>query len=98
MPRCALTFLIQLQNMYDSDDYGDDWDNDEDWSDEPDDDQDDTINCPNCGAEIFDDTDVCPICMHAIIHDRSPWSGKSVGWIVLGVLGIIATIVMLLSL
>lgn len=67
---------------------------DEDWiDDEPEDDQDETIICPECGAEIFDDVDVCPVCLHAIIRDTSPWSGKSVGWIIFGILGIIATLI-----
>lgn len=74
--------------MYDSDEYDEDW-----IDDEPEDDQDETMICPQCGAEIFDDVDVCPICLHAIIHDTSPWSGKSVAWMIFGILGIIATLV-----
>ncbi|MBA2113262.1 hypothetical protein [Bremerella alba] len=76
--------------MYDSDEYDEDW-----IDDEPEDDQDDTMICPECGAEIFDDVDVCPVCLHAIIHNTSPWAGKSFAWIIFGLLGIIATIVAL---
>ena len=76
--------------MYDSDEY-----DDEDWIDDPEEDQDDTIECPECGAEIFDDIDVCPVCGHAIIHSTSPWSGKSLPWILMGLLGIVAVITML---
>ncbi|WDI44208.1 hypothetical protein [Bremerella sp. P1] len=80
--------------MYDSDEYDEDWIDDE----PEDDDQDNTMICPECGAEIFDDVDVCPVCLHAIIHDTSPWSGKSFTWILFGILGIIATIVALVML
>ncbi|GAA4429669.1 hypothetical protein [Bremerella cremea] len=81
--------------MHDSDEY-----DDEDWiDDEPeDDDQDYTITCPECGAEVYEDADVCPICLHAIIRDTSPWAGKSLGWVVLGMLGIIAMIVAMVML
>ncbi len=74
-------------------------DSDEDWiDDEPEEDQDDTMLCPECGAEIFDDVDVCPVCLHAIIPDTSPWAGKSYAWVFFGFLGIIATIVALIML
>lgn len=71
--------------MHDRDEYDEDYPDDED-------DEENTIECPECGAEIFDDIDVCPVCGHAIIHSTNPWQGKSAWWIVLGLLGIIATI------
>ncbi|PQO27080.1 hypothetical protein [Blastopirellula marina] len=77
--------------MHDSDEY-----DDEDWTEDYlDEDQEDTIECPECGAEIFDDIDVCPVCGNAIIHSTSPWAGKSLPWVVLGLLGMIAVIVLM---
>ncbi|PQO32597.1 hypothetical protein DTL21_20540 [Bremerella cremea] len=77
--------------MHDSDEY-----DDEDWTEDYlDEDQEDTIECPECGADIFDDIDVCPRCGHAIIHSTSPWAGKSLPWVIFGLLGIIAVIVMM---
>lgn len=78
--------------MHDSDEFDEDFD--DDWSETQDDESDGygTIDCPECGAEIFDDIDVCPRCGHAIIHDTSVWAGKSTWWIVLGILGILAVI------
>lgn len=83
--------------MHTSDEYDEDW-SDDDYPEDDDDSEDDenqTIECPECGAEIYDDIDVCPICGHAIIHSTNPWQGKSLWWIVLGFLGIIATVVAL---
>jgi len=82
--------------MYDEE-YGDE----EDWDEDPiypDDDEETTMPCPHCRAEIFDDLDVCPQCGMAIIHSRNPWQGKPAWWIVFGFLGIIAVIVLLLGL
>ena len=53
------------------------------------DDEEMTIPCPKCGAELFDD-DQCPSCGWYLIHDTRAWSGKSIWWIALGLLGIIA--------
>ena len=78
--------------MHDRDEYDEDWDDDYP---EDEDDGENTIECPECGAEIFDDIGVCPVCGHAIIHSTNPWQGKSLGWVVLGFLGIIATVVAL---
>ncbi len=59
------------------------------------DDEEMTIPCPKCGAEVFDDADQCPSCGWYLIHDTRAWSGKSIWWIALGLLGIIAVILAL---
>jgi hypothetical protein len=82
------------------------------WSDEPDDLDDaeypedsefgspesDTIRCPECDAEIYDDSVQCPHCGHYIEADTNVWSGRSLWWIVVGLLGVIATIAALVGL
>ncbi len=56
----------------------------------------DTIVCNNCGALIYEDSVRCPHCGWYLTSDTSPWSGRSRGWILLGLLGIVALIVALM--
>jgi hypothetical protein len=52
---------------HDWNDAADDEDPDEgEFDDEP-----DTMPCPSCGAEIFDDVDRCPVCGEYITADTS---------------------------
>lgn len=81
------------------DDIADDDDDDEtyggeDWTDDSDDVA-DTLPCPNCGAQIYEDTEVCPVCGEYISHGSSAWSDKPAWWVTLGFLGIVAVIVVL---
>ncbi len=57
-----------------------------------------TIRCPECGAEVYDDAVQCPRCGHYLTADTSPWSGRSVWWIVLGLLGVGAGVAALVGL
>jgi DNA-directed RNA polymerase subunit RPC12/RpoP len=83
------------------------------WFEEPDDKSDDeefpedsdfgdeepnTIRCPECGAEVYDDAVQCPTCGSYLPADTSPWSGRSLWWIVLGLLGAGAAIAALVGL
>ncbi|MCA9071332.1 MAG: hypothetical protein KDA84_20530 [Planctomycetaceae bacterium] len=70
------------------------WDEEDDWRDPEH--EVDTYPCPECGAEIYDDLELCPHCGY-FIEDRSNDSlGGRPGWfVVLGVLGILATILVL---
>ncbi len=55
------------------------------------------IPCPNCGCDIYEDVDQCPLCGEFIIHSASPWwVGRGTGYTLLVLLGILATIVALL--
>jgi len=69
------------------------------YPDEPDQDDDfdasDTIPCPECGEDIYDDTPSCPCCGHYVTMSASRWSGQSTVWIGIGVVGILAVIVAL---
>ena len=55
-----------------------------------DEDDSDTVECPACGAELYEDADLCPVCGEFLITDTRVWSGKPTWWIALGLLGIIA--------
>lgn len=72
---------------------------DDDWNDddEDDEDEDNTLPCPECGREVYDQADVCPWCGAFIIHSAdNPWAGRSWWWIALGLLGIAAVIYVLM--
>ena len=72
-------------------------DRDDDWNDEDDvdgqwdevgeeeceDDDEPTIPCPYCGAEIHEDSVRCPRCEHYLSTEDSPPSSKP-WWIVIG--------------
>ena len=55
----------------------------------------DTVPCPACGAEVYEDAEQCPVCGEYIMPDTHTWSGKPTWWIVLGLLGILAVVVAL---
>lgn len=65
----------------------------------PDEDSDDssvdTIVCPTCGKDIYEEAVQCPYCGNYVTTNASVWSGRPVWWIVLGVLGAVATILVL---
>lgn len=60
-----------------------------------DDEEADLVDCPECGAEIYEDSVRCPVCGSYITHTTNVWSGKSLAWIVLGLLGIVAVCVVM---
>lgn len=62
-----------------------------------DDDTAETLPCPECGAEIYEESEQCPACGAYITFNNSIWLGKPVWWIILGLLGIVATVLWLLS-
>ncbi len=75
----------------DDDEYPDD--------DEYDDDSSLTVGCPDCGAEIYEDAVQCPVCGTYVTHGAGrAWSGRPTWWIVVGLLGVLATILTLAGL
>lgn len=60
----------------------------------PDEDFDDasteTVPCPHCGAQVYEDAVRCPTCGTYITHDTGVWSGRPLWWIVLGLIGVLA--------
>lgn len=77
---------------------GDDWDDDDLVDDEVDDDAVETLPCPHCGAEIYEETERCPVCGEYVTFRTSVWSGRPVWWIVLGLIGLVAAVLMLAGL
>ena len=64
---------------------------------DPDEEHYETISCPECGATLFEDVDQCPACGAFVLVSTSPWRGRSLIWIGLGLLGVVATILTLLA-
>jgi len=76
-------------------DHPDDPFDDHEYPDEPDDEQSETIRCPACGAEIYEDAVRCPTCGEYVTADTRVWSGRPTWWIVLGLVGILAAVLAL---
>jgi hypothetical protein len=71
----------------------DEWD-DEEWPD--DDDSSETVPCPHCGAEMYEDSIHCPVCGEYVTHSTSPMAGWPMWFAILGLVGVIALIVALI--
>ncbi len=73
-----------------------------DWDDEPDaldddypeeQDETETVVCANCGEQVYEDAPNCPYCGEYLIAKSRRFSdGKPLWYVVLALLGIIATI------
>lgn len=59
-----------------------------------DDDATDTVACPHCGADVYEDADYCPVCDNCITvaSGASPLLGRPLWWILLGLAGVTATL------
>ena len=66
------------------DEYGDDETTDDDDS--------DTIPCPDCGADVYEDAEQCPACGSYIVPASHSLSGRPIWWTVLGLVGVAAVI------
>lgn len=60
-----------------------------------DDDFSETLPCPQCGNEVYEDAVRCPHCGTYITHGTNVWSQRPAWWIVLGLLGVLAVILVL---
>ena len=56
-----------------------------------------TVPCPQCGAEVYEDAVACPICGAYITADTNIWSGRPLWWVILALLGLVATIAALVT-
>ncbi len=77
-------------------DYEDDWSGDDEF-DEPldDDDSAELVACPECGTDVYEEAEQCPVCGAYITHSTSAWQGRPIWWIVLGLIGIVVTSLLL---
>ena len=75
--------------MYDELDDFEDSDDD----DELDEDGAETLPCPECGSQIYEEAEQCPICGAYITFDRGLWTNRPWWWILLGLLGMAAVVV-----
>jgi predicted amidophosphoribosyltransferase len=72
------------------DDYQDD-----DYDDVIDDSCSELVTCPECGDDIYEDAEQCPLCGTYIVHQHSPWAKRPLWWVALGLLGVISVIITL---
>jgi len=54
-----------------------------------------TASCSQCGAEVYEDAIECPVCGSYVTPDTAVFAGKPGWWILLGILGVLATVAML---
>lgn len=83
-------WLEEPGDELDEDEFPDDEDSDDDLS--------LTVPCPECGAEIYEDAVRCPICGSYVTHRTTVWSGGRGWWILLGLVGVLAAILVLAGL
>ncbi len=57
-----------------------------------------TVACSHCGAEVYDDAFQCPVCGEYLEHPTSPLAGRPLWWVVLGLVGFAAAILILVGL
>lgn len=69
------------------DDYAEDWQ-------EYDDDSTPTVVCSNCQADVYEEADRCPNCGEFLIGTQSPLVGKPTWYVVIGLLGIVAVLIL----
>lgn len=55
-----------------------------------------SIPCSNCGAEVYEDCEMCPQCGEYIIRSTSPWEGRPQWYVGLAIMGTIAVIAAML--
>jgi DNA-directed RNA polymerase subunit RPC12/RpoP len=85
-----------MNENWDDEDEDDAWDNSaDDDQDEPfdEDDASETVACPACGAEVYEDALRCPSCGEYVTHSTSFFAGRPWWWIALGIAGVLAVIV-----
>ena len=84
------------EDDWDDEEDDDDWEDDEDFEDSAPEDESETLPCPNCGSEVFEDADMCPTCHHAIVFSNNPWNNRHWLWVMMGALGTAAVIIALI--
>lgn len=81
-----------------SDDWDEDWEN-PDYPDDDDDEEVDVVTCGNCAKEVYAEAPQCPYCGEFLAAASThPFVGRGFWFIGLGILGIVATILVLIFL
>lgn len=79
-------------------DRDDEWEEDEsDENDEADNELPELVWCPTCGEEIYEDAEQCPHCGNYVVHSTSALADRPLWFCLLGVLGVVATVLYLLQ-
>lgn len=86
---------ILMTNARSPDRWPEDEDQDASYDDVDDDDSPEWIACPECGADVYEEAEQCPECGNYIIHTTSVWAGRPPWWVILGILGIVLTVLAL---
>lgn len=86
----------------DDEDSPDDFDEDFEDSDDEDFGNDDSevLPCPSCGFTVYEDSPWCPSCGQYVTFPSGAagvWSGRPAWWILLGILGVVATLILTLA-
>ncbi len=75
----------------DDDEFPDEFPDEDDYDDDYEE-SNETVPCPECGTEIYEDAVQCPVCEAYVTHHHGAWSGRPIWWIVLGLLGVAAVV------
>lgn len=78
--------------------HDDDSDDESEWHDSDDDcdDSTETIECPKCGVDVYEDADHCPLCGEYFVPNHSVFSHRPAWFNMVALLGIIAVVLGLL--
>ena len=76
-------------STYDNEHEDDDFEDDEfEYFEDAEDDEAETIRCPACGTDVYEDAVQCPACREYISPSSSVWTDRPWWWIALGVAGV----------
>ena len=91
--------MMEIEESWDDDDYDyiedDEYDDDEEYEDDF---ETETVPCPACGADVYEEAQQCPECGQYIdaADYRSGsayvWQDRPTWWIIAGIVGILAVI------
>ena len=76
------------EDEYAADGYGDDWSDDEPAE---------TLPCPNCGTEVYEDAPACPVCGEYVTRSRVATAGMPRWFATLGLVGVVIVVLMLIA-
>jgi predicted nucleic acid-binding Zn ribbon protein len=51
-----------------------------------------TVACPQCGAEVLEDSEQCPRCLQYLSREDAPTPVRSIGWLVMVILMFLAVL------